>query len=47
MATLLFLACVSVQSLDGERDALTTTDTKRDKAARQTVTAHRMDQLGG
>ncbi len=42
-----FLLRVSMHGFDGERDALTATDTKRDKAARQTVTAHRVDQLGG
>src|SRR5262249_32250556 len=42
-----FLLRVSMHGFDGERDALTATDAKRDKGARQTVTAHRVGQLGG
>ena len=35
-----------MQHFDGQRDALTAADAKRDKAAPQTVAAHRVDQLG-
>ena len=35
-----------MQCFDGQRYALTTADAKRDKATRQTVTPHRVDQLG-
>src|SRR6516225_4967468 len=37
---------VSMQRFDGQRDALTAADAKRDKATPQAVTAHRMNQLG-
>src|SRR5262245_15572371 len=37
---------VSVQDLDRQRYALTTADAKRDKNARQTVAAHRVDEFG-
>src|SRR5262249_34086262 len=43
---LLVLLRVSVQRFDGQRDALTAADAKRDEAARETVAAHRVDQLG-
>src|SRR5262249_60688753 len=36
----------SVQRFDGQRDALTAADAQPDKAARQTVAAHRGEQLG-
>ena len=36
-----------MQGFDRQRDALTAADAKRDKAARETVAAHRVDQLGG
>ena len=34
-----------MQCFDGQRYALTTADAKRDKAARQTIAAHRVDQF--
>jgi hypothetical protein len=34
-----------VKRFDRKRDALSTTDAKGDQAARQTVAAHRVDQL--
>src|SRR6516225_12044452 len=43
---LLLLFRVSEQRFDGQRDALTAADAKRDEAARETVAAHRVDQLG-
>ena len=32
---------------DGQRDTLTAADAKRDKAAREAVAAHRVDEFGG
>ena len=42
-----FTLTFSTQCFDGQCDALTAADAKGDKAARQTVAAHRMDALGG
>jgi hypothetical protein len=46
MDGLLVLFRLLVQRFDCQRDALTTANAKRDKAARQTVAAHRVYQLG-
>jgi hypothetical protein len=35
-----------MQGFDGKCDALTAADAKRDRAARQIIAAHRVDQLG-
>src|SRR6202034_566624 len=45
-----FLQCrtsSSVQNFDGKRDTLTAADAKRDKAAREAVSAHRVDEFRG
>jgi hypothetical protein len=41
-----FTLTSSMQGFDGQCDALTAANAKRDKAARQTVAAHRVDELG-
>jgi hypothetical protein len=44
--SLLVLFRVSMQGFDGQCDALTAADVKRDRAARQIIAAHRVDRLG-
>jgi hypothetical protein len=37
----------SVRDFDGKRDTLTAADAKRDKAAREAVSTHRVDEFRG
>src|SRR5215470_17335852 len=46
MARLLFAVAYSMQRFDREGDALPSADAKGDKAARETVAPHRVDELG-